>query len=220
MSTKPTASDSASSGPVLDFYHAPQTRSTGVLILLEALGVDYQLHLLNLKHNEHRQAPYLAINPMGKVPAIRHGEAVVTEQVAVYMYLADRFPAAGLAPALDDPLRGPYLRWMVYYAACFEPAVMDRSLQREPGPVGSSPYGDFDSVFNTVNQHLSEHPYILGETFSAADLLWGIALGWVTMFKLLPESAAIQHYVERIAARPEVIRAREKDSAWAAQQQE
>src|SRR5665213_1750057 len=96
-------------------YHAPNTRSTGARVLLEELGVPYTLEVLNMTAGEQRRPAYLAINPMGKVPAVRHGDALITEQVAVSLYLADLFPEAGLAPALDDPSRGPYLRWMVYY---------------------------------------------------------------------------------------------------------
>ncbi len=90
----------------------------------------YRLHVLNMKTGEQRQPDYLAINPMGKVPAIRHGDALVTEQAAVYLYLADLFPEAGLAPALSDPSRAAYLRWLVYYGSCFEPAMMDKHLKR------------------------------------------------------------------------------------------
>jgi hypothetical protein len=123
----------------LTFFHAPNSRSTGVLTLLEELGCDYDLQVLNLKNGEQRKPEYLAINPMGKVPAIRHGDAVVTEQPAVYLYLADLFPEAGLAPAMGDPLRGPYLRWLVFYGSSFEPAVIDRSQQRAPAPMATSP---------------------------------------------------------------------------------
>ncbi len=131
-------------------YHSPHTRSTGALILLEELGAPYDLHVLNMKAGEQRQPAYLAVNPMGKVPALRHGDAIITEQVAVYLYLADLFPEAGLAPQIGDPLRGPYLRWMVFYAACFEPAVVDRAAKHEPAPQTMSPYGDYDTMLNTV----------------------------------------------------------------------
>ena len=107
-------------------FHSPNSRSGSALVLLEELGADYELKVLNLKTGEQRQPAYLAVNPMGKVPAIRHGDAVVTEQVAVYLYLADLYPEAGLAPAIGDPLRGPYLRWMAFYGSSFEPALMDR----------------------------------------------------------------------------------------------
>src|ERR1700742_2998247 len=100
--------------PELIFFHSPQTRSTGALILLEELQAPHRLHPVNMKAGEQRSPAFLAINPMGKVPAIRHGEAVITEQVAVSLYLADLFPQARLAPPIGDPRRGPYLRWLAY----------------------------------------------------------------------------------------------------------
>src|SRR5262245_30056340 len=130
----------------LVFYHSPNTRSAGTRILLEELGADYELCALNMKAGEQRKAPYLAVNPLGKVPAIVHDGALVTEQGAVYMYLADLFPEAGLAPKIGDPLRGPYLRWIVYYGSSFEPAMVDRAMKREPAPAATSPYGDFDTM--------------------------------------------------------------------------
>lgn len=122
-----------SDGQELIFYHAPRTRSSATLALFEELGVPFELRLLDFKAGEQRKPAYLAVNPMGKIPAIVHRGQLVTEQVAIALFLADLFPAAGLAPALDDAARGPYLRWMVFYAACFEPAVSDRALQRDLG---------------------------------------------------------------------------------------
>jgi glutathione S-transferase len=200
-------------------YHAPHSRSTGVLILLEELGAPYDLHVLNLKAGEQRQAAYLRVNPMGKVPALRHGDAIVTEQVAIYLYLADLFGDAGLAPAVGDPLRGPYLRWMVFYASCFEPAVVDRAAKHEPPPQTMSPYGDYDTMLGTVVAHLRRGPYLLGERFSAADLLWGTALGWTTMFELVPKLPEITDHVSRISSRPAVVRAHAKDAELAAAQE-
>ena len=200
-------------------YHSPNTRSTGALILLEELGAPYDLQVLNMKAGEQRQPAYLAVNPMGKVPALKHGEAIVTEQVAVYLYLADLFPEAGLAPPIGDRLRGPYLRWMVFYAACFEPAVVDRAAKHEPAPQAMSPYGDYDTMLGAVTAQLAKGPYLLGERFSAADVLWGTALGWTTMFKLVPELPAIMAYVQRIGARPAAARVRAKDAELAAAQE-
>ena len=156
---------------------------------------------------------------MGKVPALRDAAGgIVTEQVAIFLHLADLFPEAGLAPPVGDPLRGPYLRWMVFYAASFEPAVVDRGLSREPGRRAMSPYGDFDTVIDTVTAALGKAPFLLGERASAADILWGTALGWTTGFKLVPERPEIMAYVRRIADRPAVKRAQEKDTALAAAQ--
>jgi len=200
------------------FFHSPNTRSTGTRILLEELGADYDLHVLNIKSGDQRKAEYLAINPMGKVPAIRHGDALVTEQGAIFIYLADMYPEAGLAPAIGDPLRGPYLRWMVYYGSCFEPALIDRAQKREPAPASTSPYGDYDTMLKTLTDNLAAGPYMLGERFSAADVLWGTALGWTTRFGLVPHSPVVDAYVASIDARPAAVRTRGKETELAAAQ--
>ena len=196
----------------LTFYHSPNTRSSGALILLEELGAPFELRVLNMKAGEQRQPAYLAVNPMGKVPAVTHGEALITEQVAIFLYLADLFPAAKLAPALGDPLRGPYLRWLVYYGSCFEPAIVDRALKREAAPPAMSPYGDYDTMLKTLTDQLARGPFILGERFSAADVLWGTALGWMTTFKVVPEAPPIMDYVGRMNARPAVARVKARDA--------
>ena len=195
----------------LVFHHAPQSRSSGVLALLEELGVPYTLHALNLKAGEQRAPAYLAINPMGKVPAVSHHGALVTEQGAVFIYLADAFPAAGLAPAIGDPLRGPYLRWLVFYGSSFEPAVVDRSQKSVPAP-SIAPYGDYDTMLKTLTDQLARGPYLLGERFSAADVLWGTALRWTVGFGLVPDSPVVRAYIDRIEARPAAQRARAKDA--------
>jgi glutathione S-transferase len=197
-------------------FHNPQSRAAGVRILLEELNADYDLHVLNLKTGDSRKPDYLAINPMGKIPAIKHGDTLVTEQAAIYMYLAELYAEAGMSPAVGSPLRGPYLRWMVFYGSCFEPALVDRSMKREPAPQGTSPYGDYDTVVNTVKQQLAKGPWFLGDTFTAADALWGTALGWTTGFKLMPESPEVKAYLDRFNARPAVVRARTKDAELAA----
>lgn len=205
------------SQPELTLFHSPNTRSTGALTLLEELGVPYRLHPLNMKAGEQREPAYLAINPMGKVPAIRYGDALVTEQAAVFIFLADLFPQARLAPALTDPLRGPYLRWMAFYGSCFEPALVDRSQQRET-PRAMCPYGDYDTTISTLLGQLEKGPYLLGDTFTAADVLWGTALTWTTMFKLVEATPVVQAYIDRINARPAVARARAIDAKLAAEQ--
>ena len=190
----------------ITLFHAPQTRSAGALTLLEELGAPYKLHVLDMKAGEQRRPDYLAINPMGKVPAIRHRGALVTEQVAIFLYLADLVPQAGLAPSLDSPSRGPYLRWMVFYAACYEPALVDKALKREPGATAMSPYGNFDTMLATVTAQLDAGPYLLGQTVSAADILWGNALNWGTMFGLVAKTPVIEAYVARIMGRPAALK--------------
>ena len=195
------------------FYHAPQSRSAGARILLEELGADYDLHLLSLKSGDQRKPAYLAINPMGKVPAIVHNGALVTEQVAIYLYLADLYHEAGLAPHIGDSLRGPYLRWIAFYGSCFEPALIDKALKNPPPKPSTSPYGDYDTVIRLVNEQLEKGPYLLGDRFTAADVLWGTALRWTTGFGLLPATPIIKAYIERVANRPAALRATQADAA-------
>ena len=199
-------------------FHSPHTRSSGVLTLLEELGADYELHVLNMKKNEQRGAIYLAINPMGKVPAVMHNGALVTEQVAVYTYLADMYPEAGITPAIGDPLRGPYLRWMAFYGSCFEPAFVDKAMKREQGEASMMPYGTLDDVWNAVTGQLAKADYMLGDTFTAVDVLWGAALNWMTMFGLAPETPVVRAYIDRITARPAVARAAKIDADLVAKQ--
>ena len=202
----------------LTLFHAPHTRSSGVLALLEELEAPYTLNVLDRGKDEQRAPAFLAINPLGKVPALLDGSAVVTEQVAIFLHLADLFPAAGLAPNVQDQLRGPYLRWMAFYAAAFEPAVVDKARGHEPGMRAMSPYGSYQEVIDTVIDGLQPGPYLLGSTFSAADVLWGGALAWSTQFKLVPEHPVIRAYVDRIAGRPAIQRAVAKDKELAASQ--
>ncbi len=204
--------------PITLFY-APQTRATGARVLLEELGLPYQLHVLNMKAGEQRKPDYLAVNPMGKVPAILHGGTLVTEQAAVYLYLADLFAEKGLAPAIDDPDRGTYLRWMVFYGNCFEPALIDRYLQREPASPNETPYSSYDDMLDALEDALKTGPYLLGERMTAADLLWGVALHWTTMFGLVPDRPVFRRYIDLMTARDAYRRVTEEDAALAAEHQ-
>jgi glutathione S-transferase len=208
--------------PTITLFHAPQSRSGAVRILLEELGAPYVLEALNLKAGENRAPRYLDINPMGKVPAVlvahESGGSLVTEQAAITIYLADLFPAAGLAPGLTDPLRGPYLRWLAFYGSCFEPALIDLALKREPAPPSMCPYGDYDTMLATLTRQLRAGPWLLGERFSAADVLWGYSLAWTTAFKLVPELPEVTAYIARLNARPSAQRVAALDAELAASQ--
>ena len=201
----------------ITLYYSPQTRALGTKVLLEELGAPYDLHVLNMKAGEQRKPAYLAINPLGKVPAIGHRGQLVTEQVAVFIYLADLFPQAGLTPGLDDPLRGPYLRWIAYYGSSFEPALMDRAMKREPAPARQSPYGDYDTMLGTLETQLAKGPYLLGGRMTAADVLWGTALSWTMMFGLVPKNDVFTGYTERMTSRPAFQRVTAGDAELAAQ---
>ncbi len=198
-------------------YHAPKTRSTGTRILLAELGAAYEMRVLDMKAGEQKAPAYLAVNPLGKVPAIVHDGALITEQGAIFIYLADLFPEAGLAPAIGDPLRGPYLRWLVYYGSSFEPAVIDRWAKHELSP--GCPYSSFDAMLETLVAPIRKGPYLLGERFSAADVLIGTALGWTTGFKLVPELPEIMAYIARIYQRPAFVRVMAQEAELAAAQE-
>lgn len=201
----------------LTFFHNPHSRATMVRALLEELDVDYKLHVVDFRHNEQLSPEYRAINPMGKVPAIQHGDTVITENIAIYIYLADYFAEAGLAPAFDDPDRGSYLRWMVFYAACFEPAIGDKAMQRDPAPRMQSGYADFDTMLKTLLDQLAAGTWLLGERFSAADILWGNALRWVIGFKMVDTTPVLADYIDRVMSRPAQVRATEANLALAAE---
>lgn len=199
----------------LVFYHSPNTRSTGVRILLEELAAPHRLVTLNMRAGEHLQPAFLAINPLGKVPTLVDRGELVTEQVAIYLHLADLFPAAGLAPALGDRLRGPYLRWLAFYGSSFEPAMVDRATNRAPVARAMSPYGEYDAVLQTVDAQLAAGPYLLGERMTAADILWGTALAWTTMFGIVQATPAIAAYVERMSSRPAAKKVQAQDTELA-----
>lgn len=184
----------------LTLHYAPRSRASTTRVLLDELGAPYDLHVLNMRGGELKSPDYLAVNPLGKVPALTHGDTVVTESVAIALYAGDLFPQAGLTPAIGDPRRGAYLRWMVFYAACFEPALMDKVLGHDPGP--QSPYGTYDKVMETLAEQLGKAPYLLGDEITVADIHWGAALRWTLMFKLVPDLPVFTEYAERITSRP------------------
>jgi len=201
---------------MLTLYHSPWTRSTGVRILLEELGAPYEMRVINRAAGEQRGDEYRRVNPLGKVPAIDHDGAIVTEQVAIYIYLADAFPERGLAPPIGDRLRGPYLRWLAFYGSAFEPALVDFHLKREPAPAAMSPYGTYEEVIGLLSSQLATGPYLLGDRLTAADVLWGTALGWTTQFKLVPERPEFTAYMARVNERPAVKKVNAEDQALAA----
>jgi glutathione S-transferase len=200
------------SQPELKLFHNPQSRSAGVRILLEELNLQAKFELVDFKAPEKSPA-LLAVNPLGKVPTLIADGVVVTEQVAIYQFLAELNPAAGLSPAVGDALRGPYLRALAFYGSSFEPAMIDKALKRDSGQRGMSPYGDQALVEQWVRSQLSSGPWFLGERFTAVDCLWGTALGWMSKFGLIEATPEIAAYLARFAARPAVQRARALDQA-------
>ncbi len=155
-----------------------------------------------LQAGDQLKPAFLAINPMGKVPTIEHDGVVITEVGAICTYLADAFPAAGLAPPVNDPMRGPYLRWMFFQGNCLEPAIVDHALKREPGNRAMMPYGDYETTVGAVEKAIEKGPWFLGDRYSAADVYVGSAITWGLQFKLLPERDTFKRYAARLAERP------------------
>ena len=182
--------------------------------MLEEVGAPYRIEVTNLEKGDHKKAAYLAINPMGKLPAIVHRRAVITESGAIITYLADEFPSAGLAPRIGDPMRGAFLRWMFFGAACVDAAFIDRMLERPiPERVGAVGYGRYEHVVDTLEKALTPGAYLLGERFTAADLDIGAQIGFGLMTKALEPRPAFQAYVARVTARAAHKRALEQGEA-------
>ena len=191
----------------ITFYTNPMSRGRIVHFLLEELGVPYDMKILDFEKGEHKAPAYLKINPMGKVPAVVHRGVVVTECAAICVYLADAYAKAGLAPALDDPQRGTYLRWIFFGAGCVEPALVDKMFDRAPVErKGALGYGSYDDTLNALETAITPGPYILGDRFSAADVYVGSQIQWGMMVKSLEPRPKFQQYAERLAARPAMQR--------------
>jgi glutathione S-transferase len=201
----------------LTLYHASPSRSSIVLWMLEELGQPYDIKLIKLSAGDNLKADYLAINPMGKVPALKHGDTVITEVAAICTYLADEFPQAKLNVPVGTPKRGVYLKWLFFGPGCMEPAVIDRAAPRkEEARRAMLGYGDFDTTMNVVAKAVERGPWLMGEQFTAADVVIGSNIRWGTMFKLIPERKEFTDYAARIAARPAAKRAEAKDKDMAA----
>jgi glutathione S-transferase len=201
----------------LTLYHAAPSRSSIVRWMLEEVGEPYDVHVLSLKNGEQRAPGYLAINPMAKVPALQHGDAVITEAAAICTYLADEFPKARLNVPIGDPRRGAYLKWLFFGPSCIEPAMLDRAFPRkEEARRAALGYGDFDTVMDVTAKAVAGAPHLMGEQFTAADVVIGSTLRWGMLFKLLPERPEFTAYVARLAQRPALQRATKKDEELAA----
>ena len=184
-------------------YYNPMSRARIVHFMLEEVGQPYRMELVRFDKGEHKTPAFLAVNPMGKLPALVHRGTAVTEAAAICAYLADAFPAAGLAPALDSPERGTYYRWMFFGAGCVEPALMDRMLSRpaadKPSALG---YGCYEDTMNALEKALTPGPFILGDRFSAADVYIGSQIGFGTMTKSLEPRPSFQRYLGQLSQRP------------------
>lgn len=187
---------------VIHFYYHPWTRGGTVHWMLEEIGKPYKVTLLDYNKGEHKQSDYLAINPMGKIPTIVHKGVVITEVAAILLYLADLYPDMQLSPKTTDPVRGTYLRWILFAASCTEPAMVDKMFSRpavNPKTIG---YGTYEEAFKGLESALVPGPFILGDTFSAADVYVASQLSWGMGVKAIERRAIFEEYVNRCKERP------------------
>jgi glutathione S-transferase len=182
--------------------------------MLEEVGASYRTELLGFGP-PMKTADYLAVNPMGKVPALRHGDVVVTECAAICAYLADAFPEAGLAPPPASPARGAYYRWLFFAAGPLDAAVTNKALGLEipAGREGMAGYGSFAKVMDTLEAAVSATQFLAGSKFSAADVYLGSQIGFGLRFGSIEKRPAFEAYWARLATRPAAIRAVEIDDA-------
>jgi len=196
----------------LTLYHAAPSRSSTTLWMLEEVGEPYEIELISLKGQDQLKPGYRALNPMGKVPTLVNKGAVVSEVAAICCYLADTYPKAGLAPPVGDPMRGPYLKWLFWGPSCFEPAVIDHYLKRALGPRAMMSWIDYESTLDIISAALAKGPYLLGETFSAADVVVGSGVNWGLRFGTVTARPEFAAYAERLRARPAMQRQMARDA--------
>lgn len=197
------------------FYHAPWSRASNMLWLLEELGTLYTIEKVDIRAPGGVPEEYRSIQPNKKVPAIIHDGVLVTERAAICTYLCDVFAEAGLAPAIGDKLRAPYLTWLVYADSVFDPVLAAKAHGHEFMGSGYS-YGSFSEMVDNLERTLTSRPYIAGDRFTAADTQIGGGINFgIRVLKTLPEKPVFLDYVERLAARPAFQRASQKDFAMA-----
>ncbi|WP_029584021.1 glutathione S-transferase family protein [Bradyrhizobium sp. URHD0069] len=192
---------------MIKLYWSPRSRSFSALWLMEETGQPYERVLTDISTGAQKTPEYLAINPMGKVPALRDSDATLAEAAAICAYVAERYPEAKLAPALGDPRRAKYLQWLFFSPSCIEPALI-QIFTKIDVPTSTAAWGSATQVFDVLDAALDKGPWILGDAFSAADIMIGSGLNFaVRLFKMVPSRASFDRYIDRCAARPAFQRA-------------
>ncbi len=197
---------------MITLYHHPFSRAAGTLWALEEVGQPYELAFVDIMKGGQKAPEILAINPMGKLPTLTDGDVVVAEAAAIALYLADRYSSGTLAPALDDPRRGTYLRWSFYAPSVIEPGATAKLNKWEfkPGQVG---WGDYASMVTAMEYAIAGKQFLLGDTFSMADVVFGGTLRFMLQFKMIEPSPALSAYVDRLDQRPALQRADARNAA-------
>jgi glutathione S-transferase len=189
---------------MLKLYHHPYSRAAGVVWTLEEVGEPYELVFTDIMKGAQKGEDVVALNPMGKVPLLVDGDAVVTEAAAIALYLADRYASGRLAPRLDDPRRGAYFRWTLFAPSVIEPGSMAKAggWQYKSGQAG---WGDYEAILAAIEHALRTGPFLLGDMFSIADVVFGGTLRFMTRFGMMTASPAVAAYIARLDARPALL---------------
>lgn len=201
---------------MITLFWCPQTRASRILWLLEEMNEPFEVRLIDIRKPEAKTDPdFMAASPMGKVPALMdttpNGTVYVADSAAIALYLADRYPASGLAPAIDDPSRGQFLYWMTYTPGVIEPAMMEKFTGQEVSRA-SSGWGNWGAMIEVLEAGLKKGPWIMGEKFCAADVLLGSSVYFMKMFGILPENPVLEGYIERCLTRPAYAKALGRDA--------
>jgi glutathione S-transferase len=192
---------------MIKLYWSPRSRSFSSIWLLEETGLPYERVLTDITTGAQKTPEFLAINPMGKVPALKDGDAALGEAAAICVYVADRYPETKLAPGPADANRARYLQWLFFSPSCIEPAMIQIFTKIEV-PVSTAAWGSATQVFDVLDAALERGPWILGENFSAADIMIGSGLNYVVrLFKMVPSRPSFDAYITRCSARPAFQRA-------------
>ena len=187
---------------MIKLYSAPKTRSARAIWMLEEVGVDYAKEIVDIRSPERKDsAEFRRASPMGKVPALADGELAMSESAALCLYLADRYAPGRLAPALDGPSRGKFLYWIMYTPAVIEPAMAEKFSGAKPNR-GRNGWGDFASMIETLEAGLDGREWIMGDQFTAADVMLGSSVVFMRLFDMMPESETLSAYADRCLARP------------------
>lgn len=192
----------------MKLYWSPNTRSTRALWLMEEAGLPYERVKLDLGAGEHKRPEFLAVNPMGKVPALENGAAKVAESAALCAYVADLAPDSGLAPPIGDLDRGRWLHWLFFSAACIEPAYMQKAMGWTIDRPSLAGWGGYEAVMDVLDAAVAKGPWLLGDRFTAADVMVGTDLHFgVRLFKFVESRPNFEAYIDRCEARPAFQRA-------------
>jgi glutathione S-transferase len=197
-------------------HHHPFSRASNVVWMLEEVGAPYELRYVDIMAGGQKAPELVALNPMGKLPVLTDGDVVVTESAAIGLYLADRHAYGRLAPKVDDPARGTYLRWSLFAPSVIEPGSMAK-MAGWSFKEGQAGWGSHEAMLSAMESAIRDRAFILGDTFSMADVIFGGTVRYMVTFKMVEPRPAFLAYAERLAARPALKRAEARNAAIAAE---